>query len=522
MIPGAAGKYLGRAAGHLLPFCVMGLLLQACLPNDDPNTPRDGTLVAVAGPDASYGFEDSIRLDASKSHDPGQQSLTYIWWPPPDIGLPFRVISDSPVVWLQGLPKGRHVFTLTVHDGNRESRPVTVAITVLGPHRIVTRNPRYLGVANRYPFIRDALQAAQNGDTILIDTGTYVENLVIDKQGLTLIGKSPGVVLDNRQTGTRPVIRILGARGIRLESLTVKGSGLSAQAAIIIDASDSIVLAGCKVMQNLSLGIRLMHSNAVVLVSDSLMENGWGAIQAIGSDITVLGSVFRENGQDSSYEAAFGALYHLEKGDIRLVRNKFLDSRSGQIHIYGPVNAVLEGNRFEDVGEGVHLGEGSEAHLAMKRNVFRRIDRSCLWCEGATGATVSMEGDSLSSLHTPLWCNGALELAINGLDIEHSDSTWRKHEKGVDLAGCKSVKFDSTAIHGFMIGMILNEVDIRLRGNTFSGDSLCICNQKTVSLRSEDIQDNDLSNCRDPIIVQDCLDKIPDVSGMSKAGRRRF
>ncbi|GBC83218.1 hypothetical protein HRbin10_02361 [bacterium HR10] len=43
------------------------------------------------------------------------------------------------------------------------------------------------------PFssIQDAINRASPGDTILIQAGTYAENLTIAKQGLTLRGKLP-------------------------------------------------------------------------------------------------------------------------------------------------------------------------------------------------------------------------------------------------------------------------------------------------------------------------------------------
>ncbi|GBC77118.1 Microbial collagenase [bacterium HR08] len=80
------------------------------------------------------------------------------------------------------------------------------------------------------PFssIQAAINQASPGDTILIQAGTYVENLLIAKQGLTLRGEDPEKVILRAQFSDEPVIRVRES-DVRLISFTVTGGARGIQ-----------------------------------------------------------------------------------------------------------------------------------------------------------------------------------------------------------------------------------------------------------------------------------------------------
>ncbi|HXF05007.1 MAG TPA: right-handed parallel beta-helix repeat-containing protein, partial [Blastocatellia bacterium] len=76
--------------------------------------------------------------------------------------------------------------------------------------------------------IQEALSRASPGDTIFIQAGTYVENLVIAKQGLLLRGEDPGKVVLRAQFSDEPVI-LVRESDVRISSLTITGGARGVQ-----------------------------------------------------------------------------------------------------------------------------------------------------------------------------------------------------------------------------------------------------------------------------------------------------
>ncbi|HWQ96236.1 MAG TPA: NosD domain-containing protein [Candidatus Methylomirabilis sp.] len=104
-----------------------------------------------------------------------------------------------------------------------------------------------------YSGIQDAVDAASSGDTIQVQSGTYYENVNVNKQ-LILRGIEMPVVDAN---GSGSAIT-LSADGIRLEGFTATGSGLYTEAGIKINSNNNM-LSGNNVSNN-DLGINLFYS----------------------------------------------------------------------------------------------------------------------------------------------------------------------------------------------------------------------------------------------------------------------
>jgi Tol biopolymer transport system component len=79
-----------------------------------------------------------------------------------------------------------------------------------------------LRVPQDYKTIQEAIDAASRGDTILIDPGTYVENLRVDKEGLTIRGTDPEQVIIQAKFLDLPVVTIR-ERNVALLGLTLTG-----------------------------------------------------------------------------------------------------------------------------------------------------------------------------------------------------------------------------------------------------------------------------------------------------------
>ena len=93
-------------------------------------------------------------------------------------------------------------------------------IDIMPATRAPTRDSLHVGGGQPYSNIADAIDAASDGDTIVIHSGTYAESVVVDKE-LTLTG----------QGGTEPIIQVLGGNAITIRADNVTINGLEIQGA---------------------------------------------------------------------------------------------------------------------------------------------------------------------------------------------------------------------------------------------------------------------------------------------------
>jgi parallel beta-helix repeat protein len=166
---------------------------------------------------------DTITLYGSASKDPEKQPLTYKWslvYKPRNSQATLSG-ADGEESSLSIDVDGSYSVQLVVNDGSQDSEPVSINIS--------TKNPVSAGirrVPGEYPTIQSALDAAQPGDDIIVEAGTYKEMLVIDKS-VNLIGKNWPVIDGGRLKGNKNTISVfyLGDRAGRIEGFVITGGG---------------------------------------------------------------------------------------------------------------------------------------------------------------------------------------------------------------------------------------------------------------------------------------------------------
>jgi len=114
--------------------------------------------------------------------------------------------------------------------------------------------------------IQDAIDNASDGDTILVHSGVYYENVVVDKS-VTLKGKGQPVV---DACGEGDAIR-LNADGIMLEGFTATGS-LMFDAGIMVNSNNNTIT-GNNASNNNWYGISLTDSNNNTISGNNVCNN---------------------------------------------------------------------------------------------------------------------------------------------------------------------------------------------------------------------------------------------------------
>ena len=106
------------------------------------------------------------------------------------------------------------------------------------PFPNVTTGSSIIYVPDDYPTIQEAINAANDGDTIYVRVGTYYENIVVNKS-IALIGKSQeNAVLDGNNTGT---VICVTSDSVTIANLTVQNAGRDYDVICLINVTDCII-----------------------------------------------------------------------------------------------------------------------------------------------------------------------------------------------------------------------------------------------------------------------------------------
>ena len=106
---------------------------------------------------------------------------------------------------------------------------VSVSGTILTEktsHPLTKGNTLYVGGSgpNNYTKIQDAINDANNGDTVFVFAGLYIENVYVNKS-LNLTGENrENTIVDGNETNSTIVIE---ASGITINGFTIQHSGIN-------------------------------------------------------------------------------------------------------------------------------------------------------------------------------------------------------------------------------------------------------------------------------------------------------
>ena len=224
-----------------------------------------------------------------------------------------------------------------------------------------------ISVPDDYDTIQDAIDNAEDGDTIEVDPGLYVENVDFGGKTLALIGidgAEETTILgldDTLGADYRSVITLSGgeADGTRIEGFTLAlGSGAS-------DTSS----AGLSIW----LGGGIFANDATFEVRECVLEdNGAGAIYAVESSLLIESCIICDNDGRSAVE--IGPLSNLEMLDSTLEGNTNGLNGGGAFHCTEGTTTRIEDCVFNDnsgfiAGAALFAGDAEIIRTTFSNNV---------------------------------------------------------------------------------------------------------------------------------------------------------
>ena len=140
-----------------------------------------------------------------------------------------------------------------------------------------------------YTNIQDAIDAANESDTIYVYSGTYNENIVINKNiDLTGAGTS-NVILNGNSDHT---IKI-NSNNVKVSAFTIKNTGDSFSCIFLISVSDCQI--SNNIIQNAGNGIYLISSNSNTINNNIIENNNIGLYLSNSDGNTINANTFQNN-----------------------------------------------------------------------------------------------------------------------------------------------------------------------------------------------------------------------------------
>jgi parallel beta-helix repeat protein len=178
-----------------------------------------------------------------------------------------------------------------------------------------------VGQDQAYSTIQSAIDAAKNGDTILVGEGTYNENPLIKTNGISIIGKNKGqTIIEGGNTSSG--IRIDGVNNVIISGFTIKNSGGGGQeaAGVTIFNGQGNTVSNMNIVSN-SVGISIYQrsNNNVISGNDIESSTRFGIYIYASNDNKIFNNIIKNN--------KIMGIYAYDSKTNRIYSNNLIDNK---------------------------------------------------------------------------------------------------------------------------------------------------------------------------------------------------
>jgi parallel beta-helix repeat protein len=200
--------------------------------------------------------------------------------------------------------------------------------------------------------ITDAIEAASPGDTIRVRNGVYREEVVVNKNGLRLIGEEADLTIIDGEGKNVTVVEVV-ANDVVISGFTIENSGFpsSGQLSAGIRIFGYANVTGNIIKRN-KIGIHVNFK--CIIVKNQLFYNGHGISLVFASEVVIEANYLSANTMGISLTGAT---------NNRIIRNKITKSSVGGhgiILLQNSNNNNISGNILENNSHGMWLSGSSK------------------------------------------------------------------------------------------------------------------------------------------------------------------
>jgi parallel beta-helix repeat protein len=216
--------------------------------------------------------------------------------------------------------------------------------------------------------IQDAVNAAQNGDTVFVHSGTYFEHVIINK-ALTLVGEDKdNTIIDGSFNGTTVKVTV---NNVRISKFTLQRGyeGISVQ------YSDGVVISDNHITLNNFEGLSIDGSDNSV-ISDNLIDfNNWdGVFLSNTKNVTVrsnvassneVSGIYVEESRDNYVEYntlsnnTYYGIYFENASSFSVVGNSISLNQFVGIYVLNLTNSAFHHNNFVNNTQQIFIDDDS-------------------------------------------------------------------------------------------------------------------------------------------------------------------
>lgn len=259
--------------------------------------------------------------------------------------------------------------------------------------------------SGNYTSIQAAINAASNGDTIFIHSGTYTENIVVNKI-VTLKGANKqNTVIDGGSIGN---VVTITSDWVNLTDFTItKGSG---RGVVVQSASDHCRIENNIIIDNVNRGIQVGSNCDFNLFANNFIDNQtWGINLANNNDNNTIQDNIINNSQ-------LGIYFYSNNNDNIIRRNTITNSSWYGIYLWtSNVNNTLYHNKLlnnanqawdDDTStnwDSGYPGGGNFFDDYSGSDIFSGAGQNMSGNDGIGDSSYSLDGPASNSDNYPLW-----------------------------------------------------------------------------------------------------------------------
>jgi parallel beta-helix repeat protein len=270
---------------------------------------------------------------------------------------------------------GSNLVEVQVRDGNH-ARSESYDSSVSREFTINAAEPEgpktfRVGSGNGYSKVQDAIDAASEGDTIEVHSGTYYEHITVNKK-LTLMGMDTGngrPILDAGGSGTSLE---LNANGISLTGFVIRNAGsVYPDAGLAVSSSENSITSN-DVIDNAWYGICIKGSNNE-LTGNTISGNKVYGLVLMGSSYnSIYDNKIRNNGHESN--SGGGIALHDSSTGNTIRNNEVSQNIPDGISIYDSNNNIINENEVKkNSWNGIRV-QGYSLTIAPSGNTITKND----------------------------------------------------------------------------------------------------------------------------------------------------
>ena len=231
---------------------------------------------------------------------------------------------------------------------------------------VTCNSPKLIRVPNDYSTIQRAVNAANEGDTIFVASGTYRENIQIVTSGLTLVGENRNsTIIDG---GGRDNVVSVTADNVKVDSFTIQNGGKDNVGILLFGANANTI--NNTVILNNTFGIFLGFSPQTTARNNAIINNTYNFglylydesimdfIQDIDSSNTVNGKsiYYLVNQRNNNVPTDAGYVAVVNSTNIMVKDTNLTANSEGVLFAY-TVDSSIQNVNASDNGVGIYLYE---------------------------------------------------------------------------------------------------------------------------------------------------------------------